>query len=256
MGDTTNGSFCNLNINSYNSELGLKFNKDFPLATIKSVLKSISIQHKDAQNIILIDEILSVNERSANNSLCNWSNLNISLTNVDFLIAINPQGVKFKNKFKVVPPKSPNTLSKQLIGKHRNSFECDLFVEHFKSIPKTSYLDTCNDLSLERKNLPPGRVPVWIDELEEQTVESILALIEKDHVLNHETVTLIYNKYELSTERRERVDKFCLENDWKFFHQSHYFGCEDMVIILFECDLLFELISRGRNQVVLVTTTG
>ena len=61
------------------------------------------------------------------------------------------------------------------------------------------------------------------------------------------------SKYELNDERTARVHLFCTANEWKFHHQSHYFGCEDQVIILFECDLMFELISRGRNQMVLVT---
>ena len=218
-------------------------------------MKSISTQNKHIHNIILIDEILSVNEFSDANSVSKWSKLKTSYQNLDFLIAINPQGVKFNKKFKVIPPKSQNTLCQQLLNKHRNSFECDLILEHFKSIPKTSYLDTCNDLSLERQNLPSGRVPLWIDQLEEQPVETILELI-KEHLLDHESVTLIYNKNGLTDERTARVHKFCIDNEWKFHHQSHYFGCEDMVIILFECDLLFELISRGRNQVVFVTTTG
>ena len=172
-------------------------------------MNSISIQNEDSQNIVLIDEILSVNESSESNGVSKWSKLNTTLPNIDFLIAINPQGVKFKNKFKVIPPKSPNTLSQQLVNKHRNSFECDLFIEHFKSIPKTSYLDTCNDLSLQKQNLPPGRVPVWIDELEEQPVEVILELIKKDHILDHETVTLIYNEYGLCNERKENVEQYC-----------------------------------------------
>ena len=47
--------------------------------------------------------------------------------------------------------------------------------------------------------------------------------------------------------------EYCLENGWRFQHYSYYFGCEDQVIILFECSLLFELITRGRNEVIFVT---
>ena len=212
----------------------------------------ISNKYEDSCNILLIDEVMSVNELSSKSS-CDWTNLNTSISNLDFLVALNPQGIKFKSKFKVIPPKHKNTLSQQLISKHRNSFECDCIVEHFKSLPNTSYLDTCNDLRLERSSLPTGRTPVWFDENFEIPVEKIFECIKQDHILQHETVTLIYNKYGLREERREAVEQFCIQNNWCFQHYSHFFGCEDQVIILFECSLLFELISRGRNQVIFIT---
>ena len=84
-------------------------------------------------------------------------------------------------------------------------------------------------------------------------IETIFGSIKKEHILGHETVTLIYNKHGLRNERREKVEQFCLENGWTLHHYSHFFGCEDQVIILFECSPLFELISRGRNQVIFIT---
>ena len=85
--------------------------------------------------MLLVDEVVSVNEVSKAKSLCIWSNIHTKIDNLDFLVALNPQGVKFKSKFRVVPPKNKNTLSQQLIYKHRNSFECDSIIEHFKSLP-------------------------------------------------------------------------------------------------------------------------
>ena len=232
----------------------MKFNKNSPQTTVNNVMKSIVLKYPDVHNILLIDEVISINEKmSTSNNLCVWSNLLTKLTNIDFLIALNPQGIKFKNKFKVVAPTSKSTISQQLIYKHRNSFECDCVVEHFKSLPKTSYLDTCNDLKAEESSLPVGRTPLWIEEITEITVETILECIKKDHILADETVTLIYDKHGLRNERKENLESFCQRNGWRFYHYSHFFGCEDQVIILFECSLLFELISRGRNQVIFIT---
>ena len=104
-------------------ELGLKFDKNSPITTINFAMNNISKKFEDVHNIVLIDEVVSVNELQSNKTSCDWRNLNTSISNVDFLIALNPQGVKFKAKFKVVPPKSKNVLCKQLISKHRNSFE-------------------------------------------------------------------------------------------------------------------------------------
>ena len=216
-------------------------------------MNSIAKKYPDIHNILLIDEVVSVNEVSTAKSLCIWSKINTTITNLDFLIALNPQGIKFKSKFRVVPPKNKNTLSQQLIHKHRNSFECDNIVEHFKSLPNTSYLDTNNDLKTEQSSLPTGRMPVWVEEIIELPIESILKFIEEKYILDHETVTLIFNEHGLRDERKENIEKYCHKNGWSFQHYSNFFGCEDQIIILFECSLLFELISRGRNQVIFIT---
>ena len=216
-------------------------------------MKAIAKNSANIQNILLIDEVVSVNEMSNNKSLCVWSKMNPAMDNVDFLIALNPQGVRFMNKFRVTPPKNKNTLSQQLTYKHRNSFECDSVVEHFKSLPNTSYLDTCNDMKLEPTYLPMGRTPLWFEEMTEIDVQTIFDFIKDDHILDQETVTLLFNEHELGNDRRQNMELFCIKNGWQFQHYSHFFGCEDQVIILFECSLLFELISRGRNQVIFIT---
>ena len=235
------------------TELGLKFSNEDSQSTINAIIKIIAaFEQKGFHNILLIDEILSINILTANNNLCDWSSLAIP-SNIDVLLALNPQGVNFKRKFQIIPPKSKDTISQQLIEKHRNSFECDLLVEHFKSLPKSSYLDNCNDIKLDKLYLPPGREPVWIEEIQEQSIEYILGILKKDHILEHETVTLIYDKFILNEERRIEVDEFCHLNKWSTIHFMDYYGCEDQAIILFEINPLFELISRGRNQIIFVT---
>ena len=234
-------------------ELGLQFDNNHPQTIINNAMESISSRYHDIHNVLLIDEVVSVNEVSTAKSSCIWSNINTKLTNLDFLVALNPQGVKFKKRFKVVPPKNKNTLSQQLIYKHRNSFECDSIIEHFKGLPNTSYLDTKNDLKTDQSSLPNGRKPLWIEQIIEIPVETIFKSIKEKYIPQHEAVTLIYNEHTLRNERREIVEKYCLKNGWSFQHYSHFFGCEDQVIILFECSLLFELISRGRTQVIFIT---
>ena len=126
-------------------------------------------------------------------------------------------------------------------------------MEHFKSLPNVSYLNSCNDIKLDKLSLPAGREPIWIEEIKEQPLYDILNLIRKSHILEHEAVTLIYDKYSLNEMRQKEVEEFCLQNSWSLYHFMDYFGCEDQVIILFECNPLFELVSRGRNQIIFVT---
>ena len=108
-------------------------------------------------------------------------------------------------------------------------------------------------MKLDRLNLPTGRTTLWFEEMNEISIEAIFGSIKNEHILEHETVTLIYNKHGLRNERKENVEQYCIQNGWNFHHGSHFFGCEAQVIILFECSLLFELISRGRTQVIMIT---
>ena len=96
-------------------------------------------------------------------------------------------------------------------------------------------------------------MPLWVEEIVEMPIETIFKCIQEKYILAHETVTLIYNEHDLRTERKENVEQYCIQNGWNYHHGSHFFGCEAQVIILFECSLLFELMSRARTQVIMIT---
>ena len=237
-------------------DLDLYFDMQHPLAMINSVINQISKKYKNSYNILLVDEVLPVNEFSSKNEFSDWSNLNTTQYNIELLIALNPQGINFMNDFKVIPPPSDfRTLSQQLFGRHRNSFEGFHLLEHFKRLPNTSYLDSSNDTVLDKENLPIGRLPVWLEIFGNSSDEQILEFIKSSYIYKHESVTLIFNKYELKDKRKNKVTKWCIKNGWNSKHYSYYFGCEDNVIVLFQCSMVFELISRARNQVIFVTNT-
>ena len=54
------------------------------------VLYYISQKYTDFHNILLLDEIMSFNENEQLD-IADWSNLDTFRTNIDFLIALNPQ---------------------------------------------------------------------------------------------------------------------------------------------------------------------
>ena len=94
-----------------------------------------------------------------------WSCLDTSKTNVDFLIALSPHGLtadeevykKCSKKYTVKPVSSSNTLSQQLLVRHRNCFEIAVLMEHFKHTSLHGHLDNSNDTLLEKETLPNGR---------------------------------------------------------------------------------------------------
>ena len=232
-------------------ELSRKFHG---IELINLIMEGISNKYRDSYNILLIDEIMStkVNEEF---NIADWSALNTSLSNVDFLVAMNPQGNTFDAEFTIVPPKCTNTLSCQLLAKHRNGYEIGILLEHLKhsDFRSSFYLDTSQDLGLDPSKLPNSRLPIWIQRSIYVHDEEVLELIKSDHIFPHESVSLLYH---INHPLNENVKEWCEKNHWKHFKSVSMIGCEDQCMVLFDCNIMYEFVSRARNQVVIVTTQG
>ena len=187
-------------------ELGVDYDYKDPVRTINSIIGKLS-ENQEIQTIFLLDEIIP-NKSSSGSSSEHFSlkNLDISKRNVHLLLAVNPAPVYsgFNKKFDIVPPTNKNTLVAQLSMKHRNSYLVAIFLEHFKLFYGGGFLDSSQDIHLTKDNLPPGRCPVWIQRGISVTDEFILEKIKNDHVLEHESVTLLY---EVSI--NDKVSEFC-----------------------------------------------
>ena len=102
---------------------------------------------------------------SSENGISNWSFLDISNRNTDVLIALSPhfsvneeERRLSSRKYMVQPPCNSNTLSQQLLVRHRNCFENALLMENFKHTSALGgHLDPKYDLPLEKDTLPNGR---------------------------------------------------------------------------------------------------
>ena len=127
-------------------------------------MQQICNLYKDQHNILLMDEIRPTNDKSFTVHRSDWSKIDTSTKNIDFLIALNPRGEDFRCTYQVIPPKDPNTLSQQLFHRHRNCYEIALLIEHFKPIFINAFgiLDSTQDI-LDKSMLPMGRLPIWIE---------------------------------------------------------------------------------------------
>ena len=235
--------------------MGVKYEDgDHPIRTINSIINKLS-QSKGIQNIFLLDEIFP-NPRSEG-STCdtfNLKDLDISKSNVHLLLAVNPapRVIGFNKKIKIAPPINKNTLLCQLFMKHRNGYLIAIFLEHYKLFFERGCLDSSKDIPLKENNLPPGRCPVWIQRDNYVAHESLLEQIQRDHVLEHESVTILYYR---SIE--ENISQWCSQNNWKCIDMYEFYGCEDQVIVTFDVDyLLPEQISRAKKGLIIVTTKG
>ena len=227
---------------------------DHPVRTINSIINKLS-QNKGIQNILLLDEIFP-NSRSEGSTrdTFNLKELDLSKSNVDLLLAVNPapRVIGFNKKIKIIPPINKDTLLCQLFMKHRNGYLIAIFLEHYKLFFERGCLDSSQDIPLTEHNLPPGRCPVWIQRDVHVTYESVLEQIKRDHVLEHESVTLLYYR---SIE--ENISQWCFQNNWKCIDMYEFYGCEDQIIVTFDLAyLLPEQVSRAKTGLIILTTKG
>ena len=224
------------------------------MRTINSIVNKMS-QNKEVHYILLLDEIIpSPESEGSTREQFNLEALDLSKSNVSLLLAVNPATYDpgFNKKIKILPPKNKNTLAYQLLMKHRNSYLIAILLEHFKLFYSLGYLDSSQDIPLSENYLPPGRCPVWIQRHKNITDESVLELIKQDHVLEHESVTLLY-----FGSIKENILQWCTYNDWKCIAFYEFYGCEDQVIVTFDLDFLYpEQVSRAKNGLIILTTKG
>ena len=224
------------------------------MRTINSVINKLC-QNKSVQSILLLDETFpsSYSDGSCKEAF-SLKELDLSNSNVHLLLAVNPAACAstFNKKIKILPPNNINTLVSQLCMKHRNSYLIAIFLEHYKLSFKFACLDTSNDIPLKEDNLPPGRCPVWIQRDRNVIDETVLELIKRDHVLEQESVTLLY-EYPI----KENIVQWCSRNNWNCFERFEFYGCEDQVIVTFDLGCLRpEQVSRAKNGLIILTTKG
>ena len=235
--------------------LGIKWDIYHPISCINKVVKELSELGEDnCLNILLIDEVISKKENECWNDFP-LSSLDLSRTNIDLLLALNPAGSYYynlKTSSKVIPCEHPNTLQKQLFVKHRNNYETAVLMDHWFSEFKSNYLDSSNDMPLDPNKLPPGRLPLWVERGVNVSNQEVLDFIKIEHVLEHETVTLLYDE-----QQKQEIDKICQENGWRSIYWANIYGSEDQVVILLDLRVItHEFISRAKKALIIVSTIG
>ena len=224
------------------------------MRSINSVIKKLS-ENKGFQNILLLDEIIpSIYSEGSTKKHFNLEELDLSKNNVNLLLAINPTPYDsgFIKKIKILPPKNINTLVYQLFIKHRNAYLIAIFLEHYKLFYERGCLDSSQDFPFYEYELPTGRCPVWIERHKNITDVSVLEQIKRDHVLEHESVTLLYY-YSI----KENISHWCFQNNWTCIEMDEFYGCEDQVIVAFDIYFLQpEQVSRAKNGLIILTTKG
>ena len=106
------------------------------------------------------------------------------------------------------------------------------------------------DEELPDDQLPPGLTPIWIQPPGGATqVEMLERVKEVMRVIGHETdVMVLYS----GIGNHEVARAWCGEEGWQYHSAYTIYGCEARCVVLLECGLNPEVITRGINKLILV----
>ena len=230
---------------------------DSPIMIVNNLIQKISQVTKDSRSIFFLDEVFGMNQLGEMNVKCDWSNLSFP-HNVDVLMAVNPQGIAFKQRFEVIMPTNENTLARRLVGKHRNCQSISALLDHYKAIyDQNAYLESFQDLELE---MPPGDLPIWIQKEKTDSHYDVLEFIKNNFTSSY-SVTLLYHATlrendDSSLSEYEYIYQWCINHNWNCIESGKVVGSEDQFIVTYNFPPGPEHISRAKNGLVMVTTKG
>ena len=114
------------------------------------------------------------------------------------------------------------------------------------SLTFSKHLSTAADQELADDQLPAGHTPVWIEPprgaTEVQMLEIAVTMAEQ-----YQDVIVVHD-----SDEDERAAAWCEERGWRYLHSVHTRGCEAQCVVLLNCRLEFESITRGRNMLLIV----
>ena len=107
------------------------------------------------------------------------------------------------------------------------------------------HLSTADDQELAEDQLPAGHTPVWIEPPGGATQVQMLERVET-MAGQYQDVMVLYRRSD------ERVAAWCEERGWKYHHANSIYGCEAQCVVLLDCLLTAERITRARNMLIIL----
>ena len=103
-----------------------------------------------------------------------------------------------------------------------------------------------NDQELPDDQLPPGQAPVWIEPPEGVTQVEMLERVEEIIGPEYTDVMVLYYFED------ELAAAWCKERGWQYHDAGSITGCEAKCVVLLDCGLSPEYITRGINMLIIV----
>ena len=101
------------------------------------------------------------------------------------------------------------------------------------------------DQELADDQLPAGLTPVWIEPPRGATQVQMLERVETMAGQYQDVMVLYYDS-------DKRAAAWCKEKGWTYHSANSIYGCEAQCVVLLNCDLFTELLTRGRNMLIIV----
>ena len=106
------------------------------------------------------------------------------------------------------------------------------------------HLSMVADEELADDQLPAGHTPVWIEPPGGATQVQMLERVET-MAGQYQDVMVLYDRGD------ERAAAWCEERGWKYHNLFGFQGCEAQCVVLLNCDLQTELLTRARNMLII-----
>ena len=103
------------------------------------------------------------------------------------------------------------------------------------------------DQELAEDQLPPGLTPIWIEPPDGATQVQMLERVEDIVAGRYQDVMVLYRP-----SSDERAAAWCGERGWQYHDAVNITGCEAQCVILLDCGLEPEYITRGINMLIIV----
>ena len=120
-------------------------------------------------------------------------------------------------------------------------------ISHNMSGNRSKHLSTAADEELADDQLPAGHTPVWIEPPGGATQVEMLERVET-MVGQYQDVIVLhrFGYYD------ERAAAWCRGRGWRYVNARNITGCEAQCVVLIECVLEPEFLTRGKNLLIIV----
>ena len=110
----------------------------------------------------------------------------------------------------------------------------------------SKHLSMAADPELADDQLPAGHTPVWIEPPGGATQVQMLERVET-MAEQYQEVMVLHNGH-----RDERAAAWCEERGWKYHNAQNIYGCEAQCVVLLNCPLRTEYLTRARNMLIIL----
>ena len=104
-----------------------------------------------------------------------------------------------------------------------------------------------NDQELPDEELPPGQAPIWIKPPKGVTHVEMLERVKEITGTEYTDLMVLY-----SDDGEDAAGAWCNKRGWKYHNEEDITGCEAKCVVILNCPLLPEYITRGINLLIIV----